>query len=349
MTYSTLRALLRRRRRGARRTRRWRRSAASSARRCIVLVVSVVVVGFGKPSTRAVRRQDAGALLLGRGVLPAHREPAHVHRRAPAQARGHRVGGGARHARSVGLRQRAGGLLRRRAERGAHSLSAHPRRHLRHLPADLEVDVRQRHRAHARLRAHHHALLARGGGAAGGGARGAPRGDDAPLLQARVRRRCARAGGAGVRLRLLLAVQHRRHHHQRLGPHAADDGDRRHHAGGDGGGGVDRHSRGARPRPRSAVRGGGDDGGDDDARPRAVGRLPVAHASARRCRRCRWCASALAYAAALATGWAWNRAGLLPGKVGTLVSSAAVGVVYLVVVVVTGELRPSELKRLRAK
>jgi O-antigen/teichoic acid export membrane protein len=57
----------------------------------------------------------------------------------------------------------------------------------------------------------------------------------------------------------------------------------------------------------------------------------------------------LAYAAALATGWAWNRAGLMPGKVGTLVSSAAVGVVYLVVVVVTGELRPSELKRLRAK
>ena len=58
---------------------------------------------------------------------------------------------------------------------------------------------------------------------------------------------------------------------------------------------------------------------------------------------------AAAYAAALATGWAWTRAGILPGKVGTLVSSAAIGVVYLVVCVVTGELRPSELKRLRAK
>ncbi|MDB4971587.1 MAG: virulence factor family protein [Myxococcales bacterium] len=58
---------------------------------------------------------------------------------------------------------------------------------------------------------------------------------------------------------------------------------------------------------------------------------------------------ALAYAAALATGWAWTRAGILPGKVGTLVSCAAVGIVYLVVCVVTGELRPSELKRLRAQ
>ena len=57
---------------------------------------------------------------------------------------------------------------------------------------------------------------------------------------------------------------------------------------------------------------------------------------------------AAAYAAAIGTGWAWNRAGLLPGKVGTLASSAAVGVVYLVVCVVTGELRPSELKQLRA-
>ena len=58
---------------------------------------------------------------------------------------------------------------------------------------------------------------------------------------------------------------------------------------------------------------------------------------------------AVAYAAALATGWAWTRGGILPGKVGTVVSSAAVGVVYLVVCMVTGELRPSELKRLRAK
>jgi stage V sporulation protein B len=58
---------------------------------------------------------------------------------------------------------------------------------------------------------------------------------------------------------------------------------------------------------------------------------------------------AAAYAAALATGWAWNRAGLMPGKIGTLASCAVVGVVYLVVCVVSGELRPSELKRLRAK
>ena len=57
---------------------------------------------------------------------------------------------------------------------------------------------------------------------------------------------------------------------------------------------------------------------------------------------------AVAYGAAAATGWAWNRAGLMPGKVGTLASSAVIGVVYLVVCVATGELRPSELKRLRA-
>ncbi|MCA1665575.1 MAG: hypothetical protein LC659_15130, partial [Myxococcales bacterium] len=58
---------------------------------------------------------------------------------------------------------------------------------------------------------------------------------------------------------------------------------------------------------------------------------------------------AAAYAAALATGWAWTRAGILPGKLGTLVACAAIGIVYLVVCVVTGELRPSELMRLRAK
>jgi hypothetical protein len=58
---------------------------------------------------------------------------------------------------------------------------------------------------------------------------------------------------------------------------------------------------------------------------------------------------AAAYAAALAVGSAWTRAGILPGKVGTLVSAAICGVVYLVVCVATGELRPSELKRLRAK
>lgn len=58
---------------------------------------------------------------------------------------------------------------------------------------------------------------------------------------------------------------------------------------------------------------------------------------------------ALAYAAALAVGHAWTRVGLMPGKVGTLVSATACGVVYLVVCVVTGELKPSELKRLRGK
>jgi stage V sporulation protein B len=58
---------------------------------------------------------------------------------------------------------------------------------------------------------------------------------------------------------------------------------------------------------------------------------------------------AAAYAAALATGWSWNRAGLMPGKVGTLASCAAVGVVYLIVCVVTGELRPSELRALRQR
>jgi hypothetical protein len=56
-----------------------------------------------------------------------------------------------------------------------------------------------------------------------------------------------------------------------------------------------------------------------------------------------------AYAAALATGWAWNRAGLMPGKVGTLASCAAIGIVFLVVCVVTGELSPSALKQLRKK
>jgi O-antigen/teichoic acid export membrane protein len=56
---------------------------------------------------------------------------------------------------------------------------------------------------------------------------------------------------------------------------------------------------------------------------------------------------ALAYAATLGVGWAWSRAGILPGKIGTLVSCAACGLVYLAVCVVTGELRPSELKRLR--
>jgi O-antigen/teichoic acid export membrane protein len=58
---------------------------------------------------------------------------------------------------------------------------------------------------------------------------------------------------------------------------------------------------------------------------------------------------AAAYAAALGAGWAWTRAGILPGKVGTIVSSAAIGLVYVGVCVVTGELRPKELMKLRKR
>jgi stage V sporulation protein B len=58
---------------------------------------------------------------------------------------------------------------------------------------------------------------------------------------------------------------------------------------------------------------------------------------------------AAAYAATIALGWAWTRAGILPGKVGTLVSCAACGLCYVAVCVVTGELRPSDLKRLRRR
>ena len=58
---------------------------------------------------------------------------------------------------------------------------------------------------------------------------------------------------------------------------------------------------------------------------------------------------AFAYGTALAAGWAWNRARLMPGKVGTLASSTVIGIVFLVACVVTGELRPSQLKQLRAK
>jgi O-antigen/teichoic acid export membrane protein len=56
---------------------------------------------------------------------------------------------------------------------------------------------------------------------------------------------------------------------------------------------------------------------------------------------------AIAYGVAVAVGAAWTRAGIMPGKVGTLASSAAIGLVYLIVCVATGELRPAELKRLR--
>ena len=59
--------------------------------------------------------------------------------------------------------------------------------------------------------------------------------------------------------------------------------------------------------------------------------------------------TAAAYAAAIVAGRAWTHAGLMPGKVGTLVSCAVIGVVYLVVAVGTGELSVGELKRLRAR
>jgi O-antigen/teichoic acid export membrane protein len=56
---------------------------------------------------------------------------------------------------------------------------------------------------------------------------------------------------------------------------------------------------------------------------------------------------AAAYAAARAVGWAWTHSGFMPGKIGTLASCAVCGLVYLAVCLATGELRPSELKRLR--
>ena len=58
---------------------------------------------------------------------------------------------------------------------------------------------------------------------------------------------------------------------------------------------------------------------------------------------------ALAWAAAAAVGYAWTRAGILPGKFGTLISSAVCGLAYVAVCVATGELRPAELMRLRKR
>jgi stage V sporulation protein B len=56
---------------------------------------------------------------------------------------------------------------------------------------------------------------------------------------------------------------------------------------------------------------------------------------------------ALAAGAAIAVGRVWPTTGFFGGKVGTLASSAACGVAFLVVAVGSGELRPGELKRLR--
>ena len=209
---------------------------------------------------------------------------------------------------------------------------------------DLEQD--------ARLRAHDDALLARRR------RRCSPR-----CWRRGPRRRCASSTSPStpsVRTRSarsslgyvgVLAVQHRRHDHQRLGPHAADDGHRRRDAGSDGGGGVDRHPR--RARPRRTIR-----------------------CSSRRCAT----AATMTLGLVLSAGYLWrtfgaalplrdDRArrgrptrrrwrragrGIARGPDAGQDRHAGVVrrwsvVVYLVVCVVTGELRPSELKRLRAK
>jgi stage V sporulation protein B len=56
---------------------------------------------------------------------------------------------------------------------------------------------------------------------------------------------------------------------------------------------------------------------------------------------------ALASAAAAGVGYAWTRAGIMPGKVGTIVSSAACGIAFVVVAIGSGEVRPSELRKAR--
>jgi O-antigen/teichoic acid export membrane protein len=55
----------------------------------------------------------------------------------------------------------------------------------------------------------------------------------------------------------------------------------------------------------------------------------------------------LSAAAALAVAHFWPTAGVFGGKVGTLMSSAVIGGVFLAVAVVSGELRPKEILRLR--
>jgi stage V sporulation protein B len=56
---------------------------------------------------------------------------------------------------------------------------------------------------------------------------------------------------------------------------------------------------------------------------------------------------ALSYAATAAAGWAWTRAGILPGKIGTLISCAFCGVVFVATAMLSGELRLADLKQLR--
>jgi hypothetical protein len=55
----------------------------------------------------------------------------------------------------------------------------------------------------------------------------------------------------------------------------------------------------------------------------------------------------LAVAAAAAVGRIWPGGGFLGGKLGTLISLGACGLVYVVVVLVTGEVRPADLMRRR--
>jgi stage V sporulation protein B len=59
--------------------------------------------------------------------------------------------------------------------------------------------------------------------------------------------------------------------------------------------------------------------------------------------------TSLAAVAALAVGRAWPTSGFLGGKVGTLIAAAASGLAFLGVAIVSGELRPAELARLRKR
>jgi stage V sporulation protein B len=57
--------------------------------------------------------------------------------------------------------------------------------------------------------------------------------------------------------------------------------------------------------------------------------------------------TAAAAAAGIAVGRVWPTTGFLGGKLGTLLSCAAIGSTFLAIAVATGELRPSELRKLR--
>ena len=95
-----------------------------------VLAISVVVVGFGRASTQAFDSKMLARFFSGVAFYLLIVNLLMFTDGLLLEARGHRVGAGARLRRSGGVRQRAGRLLRRGAERRAHSLSVHPRRHL---------------------------------------------------------------------------------------------------------------------------------------------------------------------------------------------------------------------------